>query len=127
VSTKDGVRFESTIPIKMRDGVSLYSDLFIPEGNGKYPVLLQRTPYNRTSPFARSMSLDSIAAALSGYVVMVQDCRGRFESEGEFHPFVNEINDGYDTIEWIANQDWCDGNVACLEDHMLGQLSGLLR
>jgi len=120
VSTKDGVRFESTIPIKMRDGVSLYSDLFIPEGNGKYPVLLQRTPYNRTSPFARSMSLDSIAAALSGYVVMVQDCRGRFESEGEFHPFVNEINDGYDTIEWIANQDWCDGNVGMFGGSYVG-------
>ena len=111
MSGKPGVRFESTVPIKMRDGITLYSDLFLPEGNGKYPVLLQRTPYNRTSPFAKSLSLDSIAAALLGYVVMVQDCRGRFESEGEFHPFVNEINDGYDTIEWIANQDWCDGNV----------------
>ena len=111
MANKTGVEFKSTIPIKMRDGVTLYSDLFIPEGTGKYPVLLQRTPYNRTSPFARSLSLDSIAAGLSGYAVMVQDCRGRFESEGEFHPFVNEINDGYDTIEWIADQDWCDGNV----------------
>ena len=111
MADKTGVEFKSTIPIKMRDGVTLYSDLFIPEGTGKYPVLLQRTPYNRTSPFARSLSLDSIAAGLSGYAVMVQDCRGRFESEGEFHPFVNEINDGYDTIEWIADQDWCDGNV----------------
>ena len=120
MSDRPGVRFESTIPIKMRDGITLYSDLFMPKGNGKYPVLLERTPYNRTAPFSRGLSLDSITAALSGYVVMIQDCRGRFESEGEFHPFVNEINDGHDTIEWIANQDWCDGNVGMFGGSYVG-------
>jgi len=120
MSNKNGIRFESTLPVKMRDGVTLYADVFRPEGNGKFPVLLERTPYNRTMPFSRSMSLDSIRAGLSGYAVVIQDCRGRFESEGEFHPFVNEINDGYDTIEWIANQDWCDGNVGMFGGSYVG-------
>lgn len=114
------VKFESSIQIPMRDGVSLYADVFRPDADGAYPTLLTRTPYDRTTPFAYSMSLDAIRAARSGYAVVVQDCRGRYQSEGEFHPFVNEANDGYDTIEWLAKEAWCDGNVGMFGGSYVG-------
>ena len=114
------IKFESSIPITMRDGTRLYADLFRPDDQNAYPTLLTRTPYDRTTPFAYSMSLDAIRAGRSGYAVVVQDCRGRFQSEGEWHPFVNEANDGYDTIEWIAAQDWCDGNVGMFGGSYVG-------
>ncbi len=114
------VRFDSSVAVPMRDGVRLYADTFRPEGDGPWPALLTRTPYNRTTPFAYSMSLDAIRAARAGYAVIIQDCRGRFESEGEFHPFVNEAADGHDTIEWIAAQDWCDGNVGMFGGSYVG-------
>jgi putative CocE/NonD family hydrolase len=114
------VKFESSVPVKMRDGTTLMCDVFRPDAPGKYPTLLERTPYDRTSPFARSLSVDSVRAALAGYAVVVQDCRGRFGSEGEFHPFVNEIDDGYDTIAWTAEQDWCDGNIGMFGGSYVG-------
>lgn len=116
----NSIKFESSVPIKMRDGTTLYADVFRPDAEGSFPTLLTRTPYDRTSPFAHSMSLDAVRAGRAGYATVVQDCRGRFQSEGEFHPFVNEPNDGYDTIEWIAEQGWCDGNVGMFGGSYVG-------
>ncbi|MBM3948846.1 MAG: CocE/NonD family hydrolase [SAR202 cluster bacterium] len=114
------VRFDAKIPVRMRDGTTLYADVLRPVGRGKFPALLQRTPYDRTSPITRSFLVDVNRAAQRGYAVVIQDCRGRFASEGEFHTFVNEINDGYDTVEWTASQPWCDGNVGMFGGSYVG-------
>ncbi len=102
---------ERNIPVPMRDGVVLRADLYRPEGSEKLPVLLSRTPYNKALPMVFAMTLDAIRAAEAGYNVMVQDCRGRFASEGVFNCFTDEARDGYDTIEWAARQPWSDGKV----------------
>jgi putative CocE/NonD family hydrolase len=95
--------------IPMRDGVILSADLHLPDGPGPYPVILLRTPYNRAL-------LTDYGAYYSGYgyAVVVQDVRGRFGSEGRWQPFLNEGRDGYDTVEWIAAQQWSTGKVGMI-------------
>ena len=102
---------EINVPITMRDGVRLYADIYRPDTDEKVPVLLQRTPYNKAMTATRANSLDPLRAASHGYAVVVQDTRGRFASEGEFYPFLNESEDGYDTVEWCAAQPWSSGKV----------------
>jgi putative CocE/NonD family hydrolase len=114
------VRFDSKLPIKLRDGTTTYADVFRPSARGRFPALLTRTPYDRTGPFTRAMSLDSVRAAMSGYAVVIQDVRGRYASEGEFQPFFQEINDGYDSVEWTASQPWCDGKVGMFGGSYVG-------
>jgi putative CocE/NonD family hydrolase len=80
-----------------------------PYGPEKIPVLLYRTPYNKNG-----LRNDAEYFARRGYVVVAQDCRGRFGSEGDFYPFVNEGLDGYDTIEWAAAQPWSNGKVGTI-------------
>ncbi|MCI0440001.1 MAG: CocE/NonD family hydrolase [Chloroflexi bacterium] len=105
------VKFEPNIPIKLRDGTTTYADVFRPDSPGRFPALLQRTPYDKGSPASRTGTLDVVRAAMNGYAVVIQDVRGRYTSEGEFYTFVNEINDGHDSIEWVAGQPWCAGKV----------------
>ena len=100
------VQEEHGIRAEMRDGVSLVADLFRPDQDGTFPVLLQRTPYDRGTSAGQARELAS-----HGYIVVVQDTRGRFQSEGEFYPFRNETADGYDTIEWAATLPGSDGKV----------------
>ena len=92
-----GVTFESNMPVKMRDGVTLRADIYRPNTAGKFPVLLQRTPYNKDGDVGFGLK-----AAARGYVVIIQDVRGRYASEGEWYTFKHESNDGYDTVEWAA-------------------------
>ncbi len=92
--------------VRMRDGVALATDVYLPEGTGKFPVLVCRTPYGKGGVHG-----DAAYLAKRGYVVLAQDCRGRFASEGSFYGFVNEGPDSYDTIEWAARQPWSDGHV----------------
>nr|WP_272209644.1 CocE/NonD family hydrolase [Marinicella sp. W31]MDC2875462.1 CocE/NonD family hydrolase [Marinicella sp. W31] len=101
------------VPVVMRDGVTLMSDLFLPEGEGPFPVLLQRTPYRREDVHGAQYisALEFQSALRRGMAVMVQDARGRFGSEGNFVPFVHEGRDGADTIAWLRRQDFCDGKV----------------
>jgi uncharacterized protein len=82
------------------------ADIYKPKAEGKFPVLLERTPYNRKDESAMAYELCS-----HGYVVVLQDTRGRYASEGEFYPFRNESNDGFDTVEWAAKLDYADGKV----------------
>ena len=100
-SPEDRVIVEFDIPVEMRDGVVLRADIYRPDTEGPYPVLLTRTPYNKAS--VRDLA-DRFAKA--GYIVMVQDIRGRYQSEGEFIPLhafgSNEVNDGYDTVARAA-------------------------
>lgn len=96
------------VMVPMRDGVTLSSDLYFPVAKGKFPTILIRTPYNNSS--SRYDRYGKFYAS-RGYVLVIQDCRGRYDSEGEWYPFVGHEYDGYDTIEWIANQPWSNGKV----------------
>ena len=102
---------EKNIEVPMRDGIILRADLYRPDSPDKLPVLLNRTPYNKAMPMVFAMTLDAIRAAEAGYNVMVQDCRGRFASDGRWDCFNVEARDGYDTIEWAARQPWASGKV----------------
>ncbi len=96
---------QTGVRAKMRDGVSLVADIYRPRAEGRFPVLLIRTPYNRKD------AATGVFLASHGYVVIQQDTRGRFDSEGEFYPFRYEMNDGYDTVEWAAGLPYSDGRV----------------
>ena len=102
---------EKNVPTPMRDGVVLQADVFRPAAPGKYPVILQRTPYNKNLTTIGLLMLDIMRVAGEGYAVVIQDSRGRYASEGEFYPFRDDILDGYDTVEWCAAQPWSDGKV----------------
>ncbi|HTR62249.1 MAG TPA: CocE/NonD family hydrolase [Candidatus Binataceae bacterium] len=102
---------EKNLEVPMRDGTILRADLYRPESPEKLPVLLNRTPYNKAMPMVFAMTLDAMRAAEAGYNVMVQDCRGRFASDGVWDCFNVEARDGYDTIEWAARQPWANGKV----------------
>lgn len=109
------VTVENGVRVKMRDGVTLAADLYRPQGAGKFPVLVERTPYNRKGDFAMAHELAS-----HGYVVVLQDTRGRFDSGGEFYPFRHEAEDGYDTIEWAAALEQSDGKVGMFGGSYVG-------
>ena len=108
---KSKMSVDINVPNKMRDGTILYSDIYSPEKKGKYPVLLSRIPYGKHKPRYHSLYMDPLRAVQRGYVVVIQDVRGKHSSDGEFNPFFNEFNDGYDTLDWITNQEWCDSNI----------------
>src|ERR1700693_6186702 len=100
------VTVERGVPVKMRDGVTLRADIYRPKAEGKFPLLLTRTPYdkNGTVDFC-------LKAAARGYVVVAQDVRGRYASEGDWYPFKYESQDGYDTVEWAAALPYSNGKV----------------
>jgi putative CocE/NonD family hydrolase len=98
------------VPAKMRDGTILRANVYRPAGEGRWPVLLTRLPYGKDLPLAASV-LDPAQAARRGYVVVIQDTRGRFASGGEWQPMVNEALDGLDTIEWASKLHYSDGSV----------------
>ncbi len=107
------VLVESDVMVPVRDGVRLATDIYFPASDGarlpgRFPVVLERTPYNKTVD-DRPTSARYFAS--HGYVSIVQDCRGRFNSEGIHVQYKYEPYDGYDTIEWIAAQRWCNGRV----------------
>jgi putative CocE/NonD family hydrolase len=109
------VMLQTNVPVKMRDGVTLYADVYRPKDDGKYPVLLQRTPYNKDGD--REFGL---RAAARGYVVIIQDVRGRYTSEGEWYTFKHEPDDGYDTVEWAGTQPYSDGKVGMFGGSYVG-------
>lgn len=108
--------------VRMRDGVRLATDVYLPANDGtRYPVILERTPYDKTAP-SRSERTPSNPTPLgraqvaeffvqAGYAVVYQDCRGRYKSEGEFVKYLSDGNDGYDTCAWILAQPWCNGRI----------------
>ncbi|HVQ38883.1 MAG TPA: CocE/NonD family hydrolase, partial [Pyrinomonadaceae bacterium] len=113
--TRFQVVSENGVRVKMRDGVTLVADIYRPVSEGKFPVLLQRTPYNRKGSLAMAHEL-----AEHGYVVVFQDTRGRFDSSGEFYPFMNEGQDGYDTVEWAAALKYSNGQVGMFGGSYVG-------
>jgi hypothetical protein len=103
----------------MRDGVKLYADVYLPAAPGKYPVIVVRTPYG-TQRDGAHQSL--VKFAQRGYAAVMQDTRGRYESEGNWDPFRNEARDGYDTAEWAARQPWSNGKVGFQGGSYLGHV-----
>ena len=109
------VRTQLGVETKMRDGTVLRADIYRPDTEGKFPVLLQRTPYDK-----RNERGFGIKAAARGYVVVVQDVRGRYSSDGDWYPFKNESNDGYDTVEWVASLPYANGKVGMFGGSYVG-------
>ncbi|HEV3233628.1 MAG TPA: CocE/NonD family hydrolase [Candidatus Dormibacteraeota bacterium] len=109
----------------MRDGTVLVSDLYRPDDDARHPVLLTRTPYDRTFPLTAHHSIDIAEMALRGYICMVQDVRGRFGSEGSYETYTYDAKDGFDTIAWITEQPWSDGNVGMFGTSYMAQAQWL--
>lgn len=105
--------------VPMRDGVRLATDLYLPEGPGPFPTVLVRLPYDKNGRYCWMPFLATHVIA-RGYAFVPQDVRGRFRSEGEPVAFVNEVADGYDTIEWIVRQPWSNGDVGMWGDSYYG-------
>jgi putative CocE/NonD family hydrolase len=105
------IRVERDMPAKMRDGITLYADVYRPAEEGRFPALLMRTPYDKTGEDQSARLAMTVSAVRRGYVVVVQDTRGEFKSEGRFEPYTQEILDGYDSIEWVARLPWVNGIV----------------
>jgi putative CocE/NonD family hydrolase len=99
------------IKVRMRDGTKLSTDLYIPKGKGPWPVILSRTPYGNHDQTRLAMK---IWLAQRGFAFAFQDCRGRHDSDGHWEPFRTERADGYDTISWLAKQDFCNGNIGMM-------------
>ncbi len=96
-----------TIDIPMRDGIKLATELYFPENSeGPWPVILLRTAYSSKSQKSYGEFFSS-----HGFVVAIQDVRGQFKSGGDFELWNNEKHDGYDAVEWIANQEWSSGKI----------------
>ena len=107
MTTRSGRR-RFNVMVPARDGVGLATDVYHAPGDDPTPTVLLRTPYNKNQP--------AVAKTVSGwndrgYTVAVQDCRGRGDSDGVFAPYVHDARDGHDTIQWIAEQPWCTGDV----------------
>ena len=117
-----GVAIHRDVMVEMRDGARLATDLYFPALNGQaepgpFPVILERTPYDKLA--ARQTTKGKFFAR-RGYVVAIQDVRGRFNSEGDWKPFYDEAEDGYDTVGWLGTQGWSDGKVGTMGDSYAG-------
>src|SRR6266702_2538900 len=111
------VTIEHGVVAKMRDGTALRADIYRPKTDGNFPVLLQRTPYDKISSDSVRFG---VKAAARGYVVIIQDVRGRYTSDGEWYPFEHESNDGYDTVEWAASLPYSNGKVGMFGGSYVG-------
>ena len=109
------VTVERGVTAKMRDGVILRADIYRPKADGQFPVLLTRTPYDKrnSAPFG-------LKGAARGYVVVIQDVRGRYTSDGDWYPFKHESNDGFDTVEWAAALPYSNGKVGMWSGSYVG-------
>jgi putative CocE/NonD family hydrolase len=109
--------------VEMRDGVDLATDIYLPESDGVYPTLLVRDMYTNGSAEVRQRYAKF--ATRNGYAFVFQSVRGRYDSEGRWYPYFQEINDGDDTITWIARQPWSDGNVGMFGTSYLASVQWL--
>ena len=118
------VAVHKDVPFQTRDGVTLRADVYRPDADGRFPVLLTRLPYDKNG---RQRPGDIDCFVERGYVVVGQDTRGRFASEGdEYYPLIWEAQDGYDAVEWAAALPWSDGNVGTMGQSYLGATQYLL-
>lgn len=105
------------VPMKTRDGVTLYADIYRPNSPEKSPVILMRTPYDKSVDWAAGSAPQMVRR---GYVVIIQDVRGRYTSEGEWYPFRHEQADGYDAVEWAAALPYSNGKVGMMGASYVG-------
>jgi uncharacterized protein len=105
------VLVEKNVPVRMRDGVCLATDIYRPQVASRCPTLINRLPYDKELFVGRDGFFDVLRGVQHGYSVVVQDSRGRFHSNGSFRPFIHEADDGEDTIAWAASQSWASGSV----------------
>ena len=118
------VAVHKDMPFQTRDGVTLRADVYRPDADGHFPVLLSRLPYDKNG---RQRPGDIDYFVERGYVVIYQDTRGRFASAGdEYYPLIWEAQDGYDAVEWAATLPWSDGNVGTFGQSYLGATQYLL-
>jgi predicted acyl esterase len=103
---------------EMRDGVKLAGNLYLPEGKGPFPCIVQRTPYGKDAMFRDPAGTKKYTS--DGYAYMVQDVRGKGRSEGFYQAFINDAFDGYDTVEWMAQQPWCNGKIGIMGASAMG-------
>ena len=111
------LRIQLDVKVPMTDGVNLSTDIYLPPEGGPFPTLLVRTIYDNQADWCIDMAKRAVP---QGYAVVMQDCRGRFDSDGEFSPYFQEPEDGYDTQEWIGAQEWCDGNIGMFGSSYIG-------
>ena len=111
------VRIENDVRVTMRDGVTVSVDIYRPDAPGRFPSILIRTPYNNNTDQAVAQGK---WFAERGYVMIQADVRGKFDSAGDFYPFKNEPDDGFDTDEWIAKQPWFDGKLGTMGGSYVG-------
>ena len=114
----------STAPVAMRDGVRLATDIYLPDGNGPFPAIIERTPYGRAETSRSEITAANrtpatraeIAAYFTahGYAVGYQDTRGRYGSEGRFVKYLSDGEDGFDACAWLRDQTWCDGRICTM-------------
>ena len=123
-----GMVVERDLLVRARDGAGLATDLYRPDRSGPFPVILERTPYDKSAPSRSERSALDIARGAPprsraevaayfvarGYAVAFQDCRGRYRSDGRFTKYLSEAEDGCDTLLWLAAQPWCNGRVATM-------------
>ncbi len=112
---KCDVVIENNVSMKTRDGVSLQADVYRPKADGKFPVILERTPYDKRGGVAFGLK-----AAARGYVYIIQDVRGRYSSEGDWYPHKFESRDGYDAVEWAATLPYASGKVGMVGGSYVG-------
>jgi len=106
--TERDVRIKLDLQVPMRDGTNLYAMAHFPAQGERFPVLLILSPYSTQHPRYLGWADRWVRA---GYAIVQVDCRGRFESEGVWRPYVDEAQDGYDTQQWVGAQAWCDGTI----------------
>jgi putative CocE/NonD family hydrolase len=111
------VTVQHDVPMKTRDGVTLYADIYRPNSPDKFPVILMRTPYDKSVGWAVGPAAQMVRR---GYIVIIQDVRGRYTSEGEWYPFRHEQADGYDTVEWAAALPYSNGKVGMMGASYVG-------
>jgi uncharacterized protein len=111
------IMIEHGVPMKTRDGVTLYADIYRPKSPEKLPVILMRTPYDKSVSWAVSPAFKIV---MRGYVLIIQDVRGRYTSEGEWYPFRHEQADGYDAVEWAASLPYSNGKVGMMGGSYVG-------
>ncbi|MFX0197010.1 MAG: CocE/NonD family hydrolase [Candidatus Hodarchaeota archaeon] len=121
MAPKVSIRTLWDVRVPMRDGIKLSTDIYLPPEDieGPYPAILERTPYDNARDMARAFDLGSTFESIkffvaNGYAYVFQDVRGKCDSEGDWDPLFNEGSDGYDTIEWVAKQSWCNGEIGMM-------------
>lgn len=116
-----GVRITEDVPVEMRDGIKLMTDIYLPPGRGPFPVVLTRLPYGTKTEYAYQPAIGRFFAK-HGFAYIAQNVRGRFGSEGTFNAYIDEqqIPDAYDTIDWVVAQEWSNGIVGVMGESYYG-------